>query len=235
MLREDSLEQAVEYRPVLVFLGDYVDRGPASRQVISDLIDLKSDEWFKTFALRGNHDQIFVDFLQDPELGPIWLSYGGGATMASYGIVPPRHSDAAGWAQASAELAEAVPAAHVDFIRNAPLYTSLGDYVFVHAGVRPQVSLPEQTNADLMSIRSKFLASREPAPGQVVVFGHTPFEHPLVETHKVGIDTGACATGVLTALAIKDGERRFIQTGRSDGIRPAPDIGDGKPDRPRRL
>jgi serine/threonine protein phosphatase 1 len=235
MMRADSVEQAEEYRPILVLLGDYVDRGPASNQVISDIIGLQSDPWFKVFALRGNHDQIFLDFLQRPELGPTWANYGGGATMLSYGITPPRQTDAAGWAQAAAELAAAVPAAHVDFLSTCLFYTTIGDYIFVHAGVKPKVALEDQDTSDLIAIRRQFLTVSEPAPGKVVVFGHTPFEAPLVEAHKIGVDTGACVTGVLTALAIKNGERRFLQTGAPDRIWPVPEPISGKGDVPRRL
>jgi len=235
MLRVDSAERCAGNRPILMFLGDYVDRGPASRQVLDELIKLRSDPWFKVFALCGNHDQFFLDFLERPQLGATWMNYGGGATLASYGVQLPKASDDAGWVKAAEELAEATPPSHMEFLRNTSLYSTFGDYIFVHAGLRPEVALQDQKMNDLTSIRGPFLAAADPAPGHVVVFGHTPFEAPLVQPRKIGVDTGACVTGVLTALAIQDGERRFIQTGAPDRIWDLPSIGEEPEKPPRRL
>ena len=235
MLRTDSAERGAGHRPILMFLGDYVDRGPASRQVLDELIKLRTDPTFNVFALCGNHDQFFLDFLERPHLGATWLNYGGGATLASYGVTPPRATDDAGWIAAAAALAEAAPPSHLEFLRSTSLYSTFGDYIFVHAGLRPEVGLHEQQMNDLTSIRGPFLAARDPAPGHVVVFGHTPFETPLVQPRKIGVDTGACVTGVLTALAIQDGERRFIQTGTPDRVWALPALGEESETPPRRL
>jgi serine/threonine protein phosphatase 1 len=235
ILRTDSEEQAPQHRPILMFLGDYVDRGPTSRQVLDALIKLRSDPWFKVFALCGNHDQFFLDFLERPQLGATWMNYGGGATLSSYGVSPPRTTDEEGWGAAAAAFAEAVPASHLEFLKNTSLYSTFGDYIFAHAGVRPEVELAAQKMHDLTSIRGPFLASADPAPGHVVVFGHTPYETPLIHPHKIGVDTGACVTGVLTALAVKDGVRRFIQTGSPDRIWDLPPFGEEPAEPPRRL
>ena len=120
---------------------------------------------------------------------------------------------------------------HLEFLRNTSLYSTFGDYVFVHAGVRPGVPLARQNGNDLTAIREPFLAAADPAPGRVVVFGHTPFREPLVQPRKIGLDTGACVTGRLTALALQDGERRFLQTGNPDQIWALPDWG-AEPDEP---
>ena len=235
MLRTDSAERCDGHRPILMFLGDYVDRGPSSRQVLDELIKLRSDPWFKLFALCGNHDQFFLDFLERPQLGATWINYGGGATLASYGVSQPKASDEAGWVAAAEALAEATPPSHLAFLRNTSLYSTFGDYIFVHAGLRPEVALQDQKMNDLTSIRGPFLEAADPAPGHVVVFGHTPFEAPLVQARKIGVDTGACVTGILTALAIQDGERRFLQTGSPDRIWALPPVGEEPEKPPRRL
>jgi serine/threonine protein phosphatase 1 len=235
MLRTDSAERCDGHRPILMFLGDYVDRGPTSRQVLDELIKLRSDPWFKLFALCGNHDQFFLDFLERPQLGATWINYGGGATLASYGVIPPKATDDAGWVRAAEELMAATPPSHLEFLRNTSLYSTFGDYIFVHAGLRPEVALQDQKMNDLTSIRAPFLDAADPAPGHVVVFGHTPFETPLVQPRKIGVDTGACVTGMLTALAIQDGERRFLQTGTPDRIWDLPAPGEEPEKGPRRL
>ncbi len=147
------------------------------------------------------------------------MNYGGGATLASYGVTPPKISDDAGWVAAAEALAAATPPSHLEFLRNTSLYSTFGDYIFVHAGLRPEVALPDQKMNDLTSIRGPFLEAVEPAPGHVVVFGHTPFEAPLVQQRKIGVDTGACVTGMLTALAAR--------TASVVSCRPAPRIASG--------
>lgn len=200
-------------KPTLMLLGDYVDRGPHSREVIDAILALEADPDFQTIALRGNHDQFLLDFLKDGSSGGAWLQYGGGATLASYGVLPPmQRSDQQGWRDTAQALTKALPATHVDFLNRTRLVAVLGDFVFVHAGVRPGTKLEDQDPWDVMSIRKPFLANREPMAGKVVVFGHTAMDEPLVERHKIGVDTGAYATGVLTALRIFEAERGFINT-----------------------
>ena len=225
IIADDRALQAVDARPVLVFLGDYVDRGGESNQVLSQMVKLQNDPTYEVVALRGNHDQIMLDFLEQPQLGRMWINYGGGATLRSYGLTPPRLTDEAGWLATSSQLASALPAEHLAFLKATQLYTTFGDYVFVHAGVRPNVALEAQQEHDLMSIRDQFVQARDPAPGRLVVFGHTPFDKPLVSDDKIGIDTGACMTGVLTALALCNGTRRFLQTVESAQTWPLPDYG----------
>ena len=231
LLRADSAERSPGGRPMLMFLGDYVDRGPASRAVLDEMVRLKSDDGFKVFCLCGNHDQFLLDVIDQPSMGAMWLNFGGGATLASYGVRPPQSGDPAAWANACEELGKAMPEEHLEFLRNTSLYSTFGDYVFVHAGVRPGVPLARQNGNDLTAIREPFLAAADPAPGRVVVFGHTPFREPLVQPRKIGLDTGACVTGRLTALALQDGERRFLQTGNPDQIWALPDWG-AEPDEP---
>ena len=231
MLRADSAERSGGHRPMLMFLGDYVDRGPESRAVLDEMVRLKSDPWFKIYCLCGNHDQFLLDFLEQPQVGSMWLEFGGAATLASYGVQPPQSSNASAWIAAGRALGESMPADHLDFIRTTSLYSTFGDYVFVHAGVRPGVALRDQHANDLTAIREAFLETPDPLPGRVVVFGHTPYREPLVQPRKIGLDTGACVTGRLTALALQDGERRFLQTGNPDRVWALPDVGN-EPDEP---
>lgn len=235
LINEDAEKRAFTGRLGLVFLGDYIDRGGASNQVIQTLISLKADERYEVMALRGNHDQFLLDFLAQPTLGRSWINFGGAATLASYGVSAPRvQSDESGWITTGQLLADAIPASHLEFLQATHYCATFGDYVFAHAGVRPGVPLQNQKWTDFLSIRDAFLTSQDAVPGQVVVFGHTPFERPLVEDDKIGIDTGACATGVLTALSLWNDTRRFIQTGEAGAFDVPPPISKSA-DRPRRL
>jgi serine/threonine protein phosphatase 1 len=235
MIRADVAQQCSPRRPTLVFLGDYIDRGPASHKVIDTLIALRSDPGFEMIALRGNHDQFLLDFLETGARGPLWMTFGGAPTLLAYGVTPPRRSDEPSWAEASKSLAAAMPPAHLSFLNSLPYCAVAGEYVFVHAGVRPKIELPSQRLSDVLSIREAFLEAATPLNGATVVFGHTPFEQPLMEAGKIGLDTGACVTGVLTALCLQAGRRRLIQTGTARGARDAPWPTLGKAARPRRL
>jgi serine/threonine protein phosphatase 1 len=235
LINEDAEKRSFAGRLGLIFLGDYIDRGGASNQVIETLIALKANERYEVMALRGNHDQFLLDFLAQPTLGRSWINFGGAATLASYGVSAPRvQSDESGWIAVGQQLADAIPASHLEFLQATHYCATFGDYVFAHAGVRPGVSLQDQKWTDFLSIRDAFLNSRDAVPGQVVVFGHTPFDRPLVEDDKIGIDTGACATGVLTALSLWNDTRRFIQTGEA-GVSDVPPPIVKSADRPRRL
>jgi serine/threonine protein phosphatase 1 len=195
----------------LVFLGDYVDRGPDSRGVVERLI---RDPLlgFDTHFLKGNHEAILLDFLEEPWRLDHWLINGGEATMRSYGVDVERLARLG----APAEIwrntfAEALPDAHLRFLRRLKLTVSFGEYLFVHAGVRPGVPLGAQSEADLVWIRAPFLDSGEPF-GKIVVHGHTPTREPVTRPNRIGIDTGAVFTGRLTALRLQDGSREFLQT-----------------------
>jgi serine/threonine protein phosphatase 1 len=195
----------------LVFLGDYVDRGPDSRAVVERLLGGLA-EGFDTHFLKGNHEAILLDFLDDAWRLAHWLVNGGEPTMRSYGVDTERlrrsaaHPDT--WRMA---FAEALPETHLRFFESLKLSVSFGDYLFVHAGVRPGVPLAAQQEADLIWIRGPFLNYVEPF-GKIVVHGHTPGNEPVTRSNRIGIDTGACFTNRLTALKLKDGSREFLQT-----------------------
>jgi len=199
-------------RPVLVFVGDYVDRGVASRGVVDTVIALQRQGRFEVCALKGNHEEALLAFLEDANFGPTWSEHGGSATLASYGVTPPiLRLDTQAWGRAQAAFAEALPAAHLAFVRQLQLTAVFGDYLFVHAGLRPGVPLSDQDEHDLLWIRQDFIGATRPFE-KVVVHGHTPEEQAFVGQNRIGIDTGAYATGVLTAVRLENGDRRLIQS-----------------------
>jgi serine/threonine protein phosphatase 1 len=199
--------------PALVFLGDYVDRGPDSRGVIDRVLAVIGSGRYEVHALKGNHEHALSRFLEDPAVGPAWVSYGGLATVGSYlGSAVSLPTDEAGWEAMRVQLADAVPERHRAFLDSLELYYVAGDYCFVHAGLKPGVPLEAQEEMDLIAIRREFLSARKPFE-KFVVYGHTPNLEPAIEDHRIGIDTGAFATGILTCLKLVGTERTLLQTG----------------------
>ena len=218
-LLDPIIREAAErgHSTALVCLGDYVDRGPASRQVIEALIASKAAPGLEARFLRGNHDQSLLDFLAEPATGPDWCEFGGRETLASYGVTPPRVRDAPEqWEKAREDLAAALPASHLAFLQKSELSLELGDYFFAHAGARPGVPLSDQSDRDLMWIRQPFLGDDRRFE-KVVVHGHTPAEAVHADHRRIGLDTGAYATGVLSAVRLEGEDRRLIQAKRQSG------------------
>lgn len=185
----------------IVLLGDYIDRGPQSAQVIDHLIAPPPDG-FRRFTLAGNHEQMLLDFLAAPRHATDWLSCGGLDTLASYGI---EARDGAMEPAAVAMALEArMPRSHLDWLRQLPVSLELPGFVFVHAGLRPGRTLAEQDEGDLLWIREPFLDVPGGA-GIVVVHGHTPETEPVLRSWRVGVDTAAFATGRLTSARIDAG------------------------------
>jgi len=211
-LHRDIAKGEFEGRPILIFLGDYIDRGFQSREVIDVLLsDLMSP--FETYFLKGNHEAAMLQFLTDPSIGPRWAEFGGAETLVSYGVRPPRtRTSLEDWGRASEELQAVLPPGHLHFLRNLDLSVRMGDYVFVHAGVRPGVPLDQQSEYDLLWIRDEFLSDRKPL-GAVIVHGHTPASAPHRDSRRVGIDTGAYLSGRLTAARFEHESVDFIATG----------------------
>jgi serine/threonine protein phosphatase 1 len=211
MIAQDAPARASVPQKTLVFVGDYIDRGPDSRGVIERLIG-DPLPGFDAHFLKGNHEAILLDFLEEPPLLNHWLMNGGDATMRSYGVDVERlvrlRAPSEIWRNA---FADTLPESHLRFFRQLKLSVSFGDYLFVHAGVRPGVPLGAQSEADLVWIREPFLESVERF-GKVVVHGHTPGREPVTRPNRIGIDTGAVFTGRLTALKLQDESRDFLQT-----------------------
>jgi len=200
-------------RPILVFLGDYIDRGPSSRTVVDHIIGLQADPGLEVKTLKGNHEQALLLFLQDAEFGRTWINHGGASTLSSYQIQPPNARSAAeDFEKARAALHEAMGPHHVKFFRDLELYLQQDDYLFVHAGIRWGVPIEKQLEQDLLWIRKDFLEVDE-WMDQVIVHGHTPAERPFLGSGRIGIDTGAYATGVLTAVRLWKSSQKVIQFG----------------------
>jgi serine/threonine protein phosphatase 1 len=211
-IADDVAHRPSPARLVLVFLGDYVDRGPASAQVVERLMrgpppdgPLADTQWI---CVKGNHEDCMVRFLDDLSFGPGWAANGGFETVCSYaGPLPERlRTDMPALRDA---LAGALPPEHLRFLSRLPLTHREGDYLFVHAGIRPGIPVSEQDPADLMWIRDEFLYAQTPLD-MVVVHGHTPCPTPEIRAHRIGIDTKAYMSGQLTALALEGTERRFL-------------------------
>jgi serine/threonine protein phosphatase 1 len=203
-------------RRVLVWLGDYVDRGPDSRGVIDRL--LAPPAGFETVALLGNHEDFLLEFLDDPSVGPHWMMNGGVQTLESYDIalMDSCYFRSDRWDALSQALRDALPAPHRRFLERLQPTHREGDYLFVHAGIRPGLPLGDQGQYDLLWIRGEFLFS-EADHGAVVVHGHTISDEPQIRPNRIGIDTGAFHSGRLTALALEGRQRRFLQTGVAHG------------------
>lgn len=210
-IEADARACAPTERPLVVLVGDYVDRGADSRGVLETVIALSRDPRFQVEALRGNHEAALLGFLEDAQGGPEWVTWGGDATLASYGVaVPAPNAPQEAWEEAQGAFAAAMPPAHLVFLKALPLSLMAGGYLFVHAGVRPGTPLGRQDPHDLLMIRHPFLEHAHPL-GRVVVHGHTPQEEPSASPVRIGIDTGAYATGVLTAARLMADEVGFIQ------------------------
>ncbi len=198
-------------RAVIVMLGDYVDRGPASREVIDLLLAAKNRRRTSWRFLRGNHDQALLDFLNYPSTGPSWSRLGGDVTLRSYGIEPPDpNGPAAPWNLASVALSRALPPTHFRFFKSLESYCELGDYLFVHAGIRPGVPVDAQKDRDLLWIRESFLNDMRPLP-KVVVHGHTPSIGVHIDDRRIGVDTGAYVSGILSAVRLRSQETLIIE------------------------
>ncbi len=215
------IRRELEVRPmarnVVVYLGDYIDRGGHSREVVDCLLD-DGVAGAEAVHLMGNHEQFLLSFLDDPEDGTAWLFNGGDATLANYEVDvsnPTVHADGMVWLRD--DLRRRLPVRHLDFFRRLKLWHSEGDYLFVHAGLRPGVALEEQNRQDLLWIRHEFLESTADF-GKLVIHGHSPLREVCQRPNRIGIATGAYSTDVLTAIVLEGNERRFIQTGEQGGV-----------------
>lgn len=186
---------------LVVCVGDFVDRGPDSRSVIAHLMQKMPAPLFRA-NVCGNHDDAFFRFMEDDEFDPAWLDLGGDQTLRSYGVDVSRllAADPDGYALKQAAR-ENIPQEHVDFLRNLPISISIGKLLFVHAGIVPGVALAQQSDVNLMWIREPFL-SEGPRLDLTVIHGHTPSAMVQYGINRIGVDTGAYATGKLSAVHI---------------------------------
>ena len=192
---------------VQVLVGDYIDRGPNSRDVIEALIARASEH--QMVYLKGNHEDYALQFLSDPSLLAEWSRVGGVNTLMSYGVKPSLKENAAEQRAVADAFRMALSPRHLHFMRSLVLTYSCGDYFFTHAGVRPGIPLAEQSEQDLLWIRDDFLLHEEDF-GKIIVHGHTPAAAPEVRPNRINIDTGAFATGRLTCLVLQGAEMAVI-------------------------
>ena len=179
-------------RDTLVFLGDYIDRGPQSKDVLNYLCELRQ-QLDKLILLIGNHEYLMLEYHRtaDPTLLPYLRHLGIDAMLDSYGVNSPK----------SLQEMRFLPAEHLQLLNSLLPYWETDDYIFVHAGLEPGIPLDQQEPASLFEARSTFLAE-EHEFGKLVIFGHTPFDMPLVTSTRIGIDTGAVYGNLLTALEL---------------------------------
>lgn len=202
---DHHLARTKPLRALHVYLGDYIDRGPASRQTVDLLIERARRH--ESIFLKGNHEVFMFEVLHDPNRLLAWKDYGGFQTLMSYGLTPNVKPDSGEQRELVRALLDVMPDSHRRFYaRLRPCFTC-GDFFFVHAGVRPGVPLRRQREQDLLWIRDEFLHSEDNF-GKFIVHGHTPVAKPDLRPNRINIDTGAYATGILTLLTIQ-GARMF--------------------------
>jgi serine/threonine protein phosphatase 1 len=191
----------------LVYLGDYVDRGPDSAAVLRMVAT--TPRWAaEVVALEGNHEQLLAGFLHDPATIRVWGGVGGYETLASFGVdVADARTPARYRAARAAFAAALVP--YGALLAGLRAHHTIGDYYFCHAGVRPGVPLDQQVFRDLLWIRDEFLTSPLDH-GKLIVHGHTAVDRPEALANRINVDTGAYASGRLTAVAIEPGDLRFL-------------------------
>lgn len=221
LIEEDAATLPEGIKPQIIFLGDYIDRGLQSRDVINFFTSGAADR-FDPVYLMGNHEEALLRFYQDASFGSQWARYGGAETLYSYGLAPPNqraslnsHAEMAAardaWTKVWNEFRVRLPAAHLAFFQNLQPYHIAGDYLFVHAGLRPGVDLDRQTMRDMLWIREEFLDDPQDFP-QMIVHGHTPMDTVHYDHRRLGLDTGAFLTGRLTAARLSGTDVAFLST-----------------------
>jgi len=219
LITEDADKLPEGIKPQIIFLGDYIDRGLKSRNVIDYFTSGAADR-FDPIYLMGNHEEALLRFLQEASFGSQWARYGGAETLYSYGLAPPNqraslnsHEEMSAardaWTRVWAEFRNRLPAEHLAFFQSLKSYHVAGDYVFVHAGLRPGIELQDQSIRDMLWIREEFLDDRAHFP-QMVVHGHTPMDSVHHDNRRIGLDTGAFLTGRLTAARLTGTDVAFL-------------------------
>jgi len=219
-IHEDASSLPENIRVTIVFLGDYIDRGLQSKQVIDLFLSGVLDRYHTVF-LMGNHEEALLKFSTDATFGQQWASYGGAETLFSYGLHPPSpvpegHPEMQAnyrnaWATLWNKFRSEFPEGHLKFYQDLVPYHTIGDYIFVHAGLRPGVPIADQKTEDLYWIREEFL-SDDGQFEKIVVHGHTPEDQIFRDNRRIGLDTGAYITGRLSAGRFYEDRVEFIST-----------------------
>ena len=203
----DAIEAPAE-QILQIFLGDYIDRGPDSKAVVDWLLSSPPAGW-QRICLKGNHETMVHDFLEDSETLKRWQQLGASQTLRSYGVrlSDPKNKVSADALQA--DFSRKLSGKHRQFYDGLPLFFEVGSYFFVHAGIRPDRPFEEQEEIDLLWIRDEFLLSKLDF-GKIIVHGHTPIDKPKVFHNRINIDTGAYMSGKLACLVLENDEQRFL-------------------------
>ncbi|MEO1675847.1 MAG: metallophosphoesterase family protein [Pseudomonadota bacterium] len=203
----DSADLAPGARTIIT-LGDYVDRGPDSPGVLDRLIARQKTDP-SLICLKGNHEDELLGFLADPDEHVHWLDWGGEETLSNYGV---RVSAAREPRDLARELGAVLPEAHRQFLHGLSVRKVIGDYLFVHAGIKPGVPLDEQTERDQMWVRGEFhSAPTDQRPDKIVIHGHQSAKKVVDKGWRICVDTGAVWNGVLTAIVLEGNKKRFLQ------------------------
>lgn len=205
-------ENTVPARDVaVVLLGDLIDRGMQSKEVIELAMAPRLPPGFAYTVLMGNHERMLLDFVETGKGGAAWLEMGGAATLSSYHCAPPAGRASRGaLARLREDLIRQMPERHRHFLRNLSASATYEDYFFVHAGIDPKRSLARQRDSDMLWIRARFLENRGPFE-KIIVHGHHITAAPEILRHRIGVDTGAYATGILSAVVLEADARRILQ------------------------
>jgi serine/threonine protein phosphatase 1 len=204
---DSDLAEAPVSDSLEIFLGDYVDRGPDSRGVLDRLVARNLTH--RMVFLKGNHETFLSQFVSKPAILGDWQRLGGLETLMSYGLTPSINADTVTQAKLATALDQAMPPSHRRFLDDLRSSFTFGDFYFVHAGVRPGISLAKQREEDLLWIRNEFLLCEDDF-GKIVVHGHTPVPQVDIRSNRINIDTGAYATGSLTCLVLEEDTIRVI-------------------------
>lgn len=202
---DDDIRRRPIAHAIEVYLGDYIDRGPDSKTVV-DLLAVRLVTRHAV-CLRGNHEAVMEGFLQDPAILPYWLDLGAMRTLESYGI--ELHDENATAINIHRRFIDAFPRAHELVMQCLRDQFVCGDFLFVHAGIRPDIPIERQDINDLIWIRDEFLDSTQKHE-RFVVHGHTPVPHPDIRHNRINIDTCAWRTGTLTCVALEGSSMLFL-------------------------
>lgn len=195
----------------IVFLGDYIDRGLHSKQVVDFLLSFSLLD-VKLVFLRGNHEQTALKFLNDVSIGMSWSEHGAIETLASYGVnIPKQRNNMVEWESTQKAFIKALPETHWSFFKSLKSYWIDEPFMFVHAGIDPNKPFDEQTDDEFLWVRDEFIQSHKRLP-YVIVHGHTPELKPVWDGRRIGVDTGAYMTGKLSAVRIFNGDVLFLST-----------------------
>jgi len=220
-IEQDAANLPEGTRATMVFLGDYIDRGLQSRDVIELLLSDRLSA-FETIFLMGNHEEALLRFLEDESFGSQWVRYGGGETLYSYGFQPPNSRGSLGshdamaaarsaWSKLWTSFRDRMPPEHLKFYQSLKPYHAAGDYLFVHAGLRPDIDMNKQSTRDMLWIRDEFLDDTRQF-SHLIVHGHTPAETVYRDNRRIGLDTGAFLSGKLSAARFFGEDVTFLTT-----------------------